>query len=191
MQETHHASAAAVDVAVLPRAQVVRTARVILATRLAQMREPVTAYVGLGANLGDAAGTLKEAIRQLGLVEGVSLASQSSLYRSAPVDSSGPDYINAVVQLQSQLTAPELLVCLHRIEQAAGRERPYRNAPRTLDLDILLYGDGHISSAALTIPHPRMWQRAFVLLPLAEIAPQYTTQARLSHVLAQGVVKLR
>jgi 2-amino-4-hydroxy-6-hydroxymethyldihydropteridine diphosphokinase len=154
------------------------------------MREPVTAYVGLGANLGDAAGTLKEAMRQLGLVAGVSLARQSSLYRSAPVDSSGPDYINAVVQLQTVLTAPELLACLHWIEQAAGRERPYRNAPRTLDLDILLYGDGQVNSAALTIPHPRMWQRAFVLVPLAEIAPQRVTPAQSSHILIQGVAKL-
>ncbi len=155
------------------------------------MREPVTAYVGLGANLGDAAGTLKEAMRQLGLAPGVSLAGQSSLYRSDPVDSSGPDYINAVVQLHTLLTAPELWLCLHGIEQAAGRERPYRNAPRTLDLDILLYGDAQINSPALTIPHPRMWQRAFVLVPLAEIAPQYSTPAQLNLVRTQGVVKLR
>lgn len=154
------------------------------------MREPVTAYVGLGANLGDATGTLKEAIRQLGRAAGVTLTRQSSLYRSAPVDSSGPDYTNAVVELQTNLTAPALLMCLHGIEQAAGRERPYRNAPRTLDLDILLYGDGQISSAALTIPHPRVWQRAFVLVPLAEIAPRRVPDGRLRDVLEQGVVKL-
>lgn len=154
------------------------------------LREPVTAYVGLGANLGDAAGTLAQAMRQLGLSPGVTLTGRSSLYRSAPVDSSGPDYINAVVALQTHLTAPDLLHCLHGIEEAAGRERPYRNAPRTLDLDILLYGDGHISSAALTIPHPRMWQRAFVLVPLAEIAPQRVPAACLRDVLEQGVLKL-
>ena len=154
------------------------------------MREPVTAYVGLGANLGDAVDTLTQAIRQLGLLQDVALTARSSLYRSAPVDSSGPDYINAVVELQTLLMAPDLLRCLHGIEMAAGRERPYRNAPRTLDLDILLYGDGQISSAALTIPHPRMWQRAFVLFPLAEIAPQRVSVECLNHVLKQGVVKL-
>ena len=154
------------------------------------LREPVTAYVGLGANLGDAAGTLTQAMRQLGLSQGVTLTGRSSLYRSAPVDSSGPDYINALVALQTHLTAPDLLHCLHGIEGAAGRERPYRNAPRTLDLDILLYGDGQISSAALTIPHPRMWQRAFVLVPLAEVAPWQVPAACLRDVLEQGIVKL-
>ena len=154
------------------------------------MREPVTAYVGLGANLGDAAGTLMQALHRLGRSQGVVLTAQSALYRSAPVDSSGPDYINAVVELHTHLTAPDLLRCLHGIEMAAGRERPYRNAPRTLDLDILLYGDGQVGSVMLTIPHPRMWQRAFVLVPLAEIAPQRVSAECLHNVLNQGVVKL-
>ena len=88
------------------------------------------------------------------------------------------------------MTAPELLLCLQGIEVAAGRERPYRNAPRTLDLDILLYGDAQMSSPALDIPHPRMGQRAFVLLPLAEIAPQRVSAAQLQAVEAQDIFKI-
>jgi 2-amino-4-hydroxy-6-hydroxymethyldihydropteridine diphosphokinase len=123
-------------------------------------------------------------------LEGVSLVAQSALYRSAPIDSSGPDYVNAVVQLQTTLTAPELLAQLQTIEQGAGRERPYRNAPRTLDLDILLFGDASIQSESLTVPHPRMWQRAFVLLPLAEIAPALVSTALLDSVKDQALVRL-
>lgn len=135
------------------------------------MRAPVTAYLGLGANLGDARAALMAAIGALGAQTGIEVTAQSSLYRTAPVDSSGPDYVNAVLQIRTTLTAPALLLVLQDIEAQAGRERPYRNAPRTLDLDILLYGDGQISSPTLTVPHPRMGQRAFVLVPLAEIAP--------------------
>ncbi len=154
------------------------------------IREPVTAFVALGANLGDARATLIGAIEQLNSVEGVVVTKRSSLYATAPVDSSGPDYINAVVQLRTVLTAPELLRELHAIEHAAGRVRPYRNAPRTLDLDILLYGDGRVNSDALTIPHPRMAQRAFVLVPLAEIAPACVTAEQLHAVKAQAITKL-
>lgn len=154
------------------------------------MREPVTAYIGLGANLGEPAVALALAVQQLGSHPGVTVTAQSSYYRTAPLDSSGPDYTNAVVELRTTLTAPELLVCIQGIEAAAGRERPYRNAPRTLDLDILLYGDAQVSSAALCIPHPRMWQRAFVLLPLAEIAPQRVSDAQLRAVQAQAISKM-
>ena len=153
-------------------------------------REPVTAFVALGANLGDALATLTGAIEQLNSVEGVVVTTRSSLYATAPVDSSGPDYVNAVVQVRTSLTAPELLRQLHAIEQTAGRVRPYRNAPRTLDLDILLYGDGRVNSDALTIPHPRMAQRAFVLVPLAEIAPACVTAEQLHDVKAQAITKL-
>lgn len=155
------------------------------------MREPVTAYVGLGANLGDPVAALADAIQQLGACPGVVVSAESSYYCTAPIDSSGPDYINAVVAVQTTLTAPGLLARLQSIEAAAGRERPYRNAPRTLDLDILLYGDACVSSATLSIPHPRMWQRAFVLLPLAEIAPQRITAAQLQAVAGQGIARLR
>ena len=99
------------------------------------------------------------------------LVAKSSLYRSAPIESSGPDYLNTVVVLHTRLGAHELLAHMLRIEQARGRARPYRNAPRTLDLDLLVYGDERIHSDALTVPHPRMHLRAFVLRPLAEVAP--------------------
>jgi 2-amino-4-hydroxy-6-hydroxymethyldihydropteridine diphosphokinase len=145
-------------------------------------RSPVVATVGLGANLGDPQAALAGAIAALAALEGVKLVAQSSFYRSAPIDSSGPDYVNAVVQLQTNLIAPELLAQLQTIEQGAGRERPYRNAPRTLDLDLLLFGDASIQSPSLTLPHPRMWQRAFVLLPLAEIAPALVSAALLDSV---------
>ena len=145
-------------------------------------RSPVVATVGLGANLGDPQAALAGAIASIAALEGVKLVAQSSFYRSAPIDSSGPDYVNAVVQLQTNLSAPALLAQLQAIEQSAGRERPYRNAPRTLDLDLLLFGDASIQSPSLTLPHPRMWQRAFVLLPLAEIAPALVSAALLDSV---------
>ena len=145
-------------------------------------RSPVVATVGLGANLGDPQAALAGAIAALAALEGVKLVAQSSFYRSAPIDSSGPDYVNAVVQVHTTLTAPALLAQLQAIEQSAGRERPYRNAPRTLDLDLLLFGDASIQSPSLTLPHPRMWQRAFVLLPLAEIAPALVSAALLDCV---------
>lgn len=154
------------------------------------MREPVIAYLGLGANLGDPATALARAVQQLAAHPDITVTARSSYYHTAPVDSSGPDYTNAVVAVHTTLTAPELLTCIQGIEASAGRERPYRNAPRTLDLDILLYGDAQVSSAALDIPHPRMWQRAFVLLPLAQIAPQLVSEAQLRNVAAQDIAKL-
>jgi 2-amino-4-hydroxy-6-hydroxymethyldihydropteridine diphosphokinase len=153
-------------------------------------RSPVGATVGLGANLGNPQAALAGAIATIAALEGVSLVAQSALYRSAPIDSSGPDYVNAVIQLQTTLSAPELLAQLQTIEQGAGRVRPYRNAPRTLDLDILLFGDASIQSESLTVPHPRMWQRAFVLLPLAEIAPALVSTALLDSVKDQALVRL-
>jgi 2-amino-4-hydroxy-6-hydroxymethyldihydropteridine diphosphokinase len=153
------------------------------------MREAVTAYVGVGANLGDPVAAVRVAIEQLRALPDTTLAAQSSLYCSAPVDSSGPDYINAVVQLTTRLTAPELLRELQRIENAAGRERPFHNAPRTLDLDLLLFGSARIDSAELRVPHPRMWERAFVLVPLAEIAPQVVNEAQLGAVAGQRIVR--
>jgi 2-amino-4-hydroxy-6-hydroxymethyldihydropteridine diphosphokinase len=150
-------------------------------------REPVPAWIALGANLGDAPQAVRDAIAAIGRLPGTTLTKQSSQYRTAPVDSSGPDYINAVVEIATVLTAPALLAALQAIEQAAGRERPYRNAPRTLDLDILLYGGGRISSPTLTVPHPRMHERAFVLVPLAEIAPGLVTAQELAGVAVQEI----
>ena len=154
------------------------------------MREPVTAYIALGANLGDACATVRQAIVALGACPGIALQKASSLYRTAPMESSGPDYINAVVEVHTQLSAPDLLAQLQALELANGRERPYRNAPRTLDLDILLFGAARLESAALTIPHPRMGGRAFVLVPLAEIAPHRVSAAQLQAVQSQSIERL-
>ena len=153
-------------------------------------REPVTAYVGIGANLGDAQQAVCRAIEDLDRLPGVHLLMASSLYRTAPIDSSGPDYINAVAALQTSLSAPDLLLRLQALETSAGRERPYRNAARTLDLDLLLYGDACIASADLTVPHPRMFQRAFVVVPLAEIAPALVSAQAVTLVSRQGIEKL-
>ncbi|HEX3141644.1 MAG TPA: 2-amino-4-hydroxy-6-hydroxymethyldihydropteridine diphosphokinase [Rhizobacter sp.] len=133
---------------------------------------PVLAYIGLGANLGDAEAALRSALQSLGDLPGTQLLQASSIYRTAPVDAHGPDYLNAVARVQTRLEPEALLQQLQAIEAAAGRERPYRNAPRTLDLDLLLYGDTRITSPALTVPHPRMQERAFVLVPLAEVAAE-------------------
>lgn len=151
---------------------------------------PVTAYIALGANLGDAAATVQQAVRALATLPQTRLLRASSLYRTAPIESSGPDYINAVAEISTALSPQALLAALQALELAAGRERPYRNAPRTLDLDILLYGDITLDSAALTIPHPRMLARAFVLQPLAEIAPHRVATAALAAVQGQGIERL-
>jgi 2-amino-4-hydroxy-6-hydroxymethyldihydropteridine diphosphokinase len=153
----------------------------------ARERPEVTAYVALGANLGDAAATLRDALQRLNRTPGLRCLKVSGLYRTAPIDASGPDYLNAVAEVGTTLTAPALLVALQAIETAHGRERPYRNAPRTLDLDLLRYGDARIDSPRLTVPHPRMMERAFVLVPLAEIAPHLVDAARLQAVADQPV----
>ncbi len=153
-------------------------------------RDPVRAYIGLGANLGDAVTAVKEAALALGRLRATRLVARSCLYRSAPVDAQGPDYVNAVAAVDTGLTAPELLAALLRIEQRAGRLRPYRNAPRTLDLDLLLYGSARIDSATLTVPHPRLRERAFVLLPLAELAPNLVAARDLEAVRSQRLDKL-
>ena len=129
------------------------------------------AYIGIGANLGDARANVLDAVARLRRLPATSVTGVSSLYRTAPIDSSGDDYINAVARIDTTLDAEALLRALLDIEQQHGRERPYRNAPRTLDLDVLLYGDAQIASPTLTVPHPRLTQRAFVLVPLLELAP--------------------
>ncbi len=153
-------------------------------------RPEVLAYVGLGSNLGQPVATLQAAMVQLAGLPQTRLVAQSSLYSSAPFEAAGPDFVNAVVGLQTRLTAPALLWQLQHIETTAGRERPYRNAPRTLDLDLLLYGTARIHSPALSVPHPRMFERAFVLLPLVEIAPHWVSADHLAAVLGQTVVKV-
>ena len=128
------------------------------------------AYVGLGANLGDAAAALESAVAAMAEISATTVVARSRTYRSAPLDATGPDYLNAVVAIDTELSASELLIALQRIEQAHGRERPFPNAPRTLDLDLLLFGDQTIDIPGLQVPHPRLHERAFALLPLNEVA---------------------
>ncbi len=129
------------------------------------------AYIGIGANLGDPRSAVEHALAALDRLPGTRCRMRSSLYRSAPVDAGGPDFVNAVAVVDTRLDAEALLARLHEIERAAGRQRPYRNAPRSLDLDLLLWGDRICATPALVLPHPRLHLRAFVLEPLAEIAP--------------------
>lgn len=153
-------------------------------------RPEVTAYVALGANLGDPVRAVRSALDALAAASGLRLLRASSLYRTAPHEAHGPDFINAVAEVATTLNAPQLLTALQSIEQAAGRERPFRNAPRTLDLDLLLYGDARIESPSLTVPHPRWRERAFVLLPLAELAPERVPAPWLASVAAQRIERL-
>ncbi len=148
------------------------------------------AYVAIGANLGDARAAVLRAMSDLDGLPETRVTARSSLYKSAPVDASGPDFINAVVELDTGLDPQALLDELHRLETGAGRERPFRNAPRTLDLDLLRVGETVINTATLTLPHPRMTERAFVLLPLAEIAPKLVTPTQIQRVADQRIERL-
>lgn len=146
--------------------------------------------MALGANLGDPVAAVRAALEHLARAPGLSLRRSSSLYRSAPVDAAGPDFINAVAEVDSVLHAPALLEALQAIEDAAGRERPYRNAPRTLDLDLVWYGHSSIDSPSLTVPHPRLRERAFVLVPLAELVPERVPADWLAAVTGQRIERL-
>ena len=152
-----------------------------------------TAYIGLGANLaGKPAGlhaTLVSAWRSLQALPATELLATSSLWRSAPVDAQGPDYLNAVVAVQTEMAPLTLLHALQAIEDAHGRERPYRNAPRTLDLDLLRHGDTVLQTPELSLPHPRLQQRAFVLRPLLEVAPGLAELAACLPALADQVLE--
>lgn len=156
----------------------------------------VAAYIGLGANLGDAAQTVRDAIAQLARLPQSTLVRSSALFSSAPVEASGADFVNAVAQIDTGLSPQALLHALQQIELAFGRQRPFRNAPRTLDLDLLLYGEALIDEPGLHVPHPRMCARAFVLLPLLELAPdidlpgQGPAHACLAGVLNQAITKI-
>ncbi len=157
--------------------------------------EPV--FVGLGANLADPEQQVGQAIAELADIEHTQVVSVSSLYRSAPVGYTGqPHFINAAVELRTALSPRELLETLHAIESRHGRTRSFRNAPRTLDLDLLLYASTTIDEPGLTLPHPRMHERAFVLLPIAEIAPHTLVPGHgsvaqlLTQVDQQGVERL-
>lgn len=152
-------------------------------------REPVTAYVSLGANLGDAAAAVRQAVSDLAQLPQTRLIAASDLYKTAPHDAQGPDFINAVAALETRLTAPDLLAALQHLERLAGRERPWHHAPRTLDLDLLLYGSAQVNSPVLTVPHPRLRERAFVLVPLAQVAPLRVSSADLAAVAAQRLAR--
>ena len=134
--------------------------------------------VGLGANIGQPEHALLAALIALEADGRTRIRARSSLYRSAPIESAGPDFLNAVIEIDSELCPRELLERLQSIERAAGRERPYRNAPRTLDLDLLLAGDRVIEEEGLSVPHPRMHQRAFVMRPLLELLPDVDIPGR-------------
>ncbi len=130
------------------------------------------AYVGIGANLGDPCAQVRRAFDELDAIPGTRVTARSSLYRTAPLGADGqPDYVNAVARIDTALAPAALLGELRAMEDRHGRNRPFRNAPRTLDLDLLLYERERILADELTVPHPRMHERAFVLVPLSEIAP--------------------
>lgn len=135
----------------------------------------VYAYIGLGSNLANPEGQLREALTALNQLNGSRLINVSPLYRSKPVGPQDqPDFINAVACLETQLDAHALLDQLQAIEQLHGRERLQHWGPRTLDLDILLYGEQTISTERLQVPHPYLTERSFVVIPLADIAPGLT-----------------
>ena len=154
------------------------------------------AYIGIGANLGDAATSVRNAIAHLGALQDTTLTGQSDFFITAPIDAEGNDFVNSVARIETSLMPETLMTELLRIEQEAGRERPHRNAPRTLDLDLLLYGEKRIHTEGLTIPHPRMTERAFVLIPLLQIDPfvvipgKGPAHAFVPHVSGQAIRKL-
>lgn len=157
-----------------------------------------TAYVALGSNLQSPAAQIRQAMDELDALAGTRVLRRSSLYHSPPVGyADQPDFINAAVALDTTLTPQDLLAQLLALEQRHGRERPFPNAPRPLDLDLLLYDDLQLAGSTLQLPHPRMHERAFVLLPLAEIAPDLVIPGTSQTVAAlaracprQGVSKL-
>ena len=137
------------------------------------------AYVGIGANLDDPRTQVLDALQELDQLPHTRVVKRSSLYRSAPVGyAAQPDFINAVAQLETGLPAERLLAELQGIEARHGRRRSFANAPRTLDLDLLLFGESQMSAPGLKIPHPRMHERAFVLEPLVEISPDVEIPGR-------------
>jgi 2-amino-4-hydroxy-6-hydroxymethyldihydropteridine diphosphokinase len=137
------------------------------------------AYVGLGSNLDHPARRIEQAIEELDRLPHSRVVRRSSLYRSAPVGfADQPDFVNAVVQLETGLSADRLLAELQDVEARHGRARSFANAPRTLDLDLLTFNGLEMQSERLTLPHPRMQERAFVLKPLVEVAPEATIPGR-------------
>ncbi|HYN26866.1 MAG TPA: 2-amino-4-hydroxy-6-hydroxymethyldihydropteridine diphosphokinase, partial [Burkholderiales bacterium] len=137
------------------------------------------AFVGLGSNLADPMVQVRQAFKELEAIPGTRVTARSSLYRTSPVGYlEQPEFINAVASVQTTLEPLALLAALLAIEDRHGRRRGVRNAPRTLDLDLLLYGEEVLDRDGLTLPHPRLHERAFVLAPLAEIAPEAMVPGR-------------
>ncbi len=151
---------------------------------------PVMACVALGANLGDAVATVQQALRDVAGLPETQLLEASSLYRSTPYEAQGPDFINAVALVQTQLSPLALLHALQALELQSGRERPYKNAPRTLDLDLIFYGYVTFAMPELTLPHPRWHERAFVLLPLAEVWPERVSALQIAAVQGQTIQRI-
>jgi len=135
---------------------------------------PVRAMIGLGANLGQARETIEHALEGLRNTPGIVSLVVAPLYGSDPVDAQGPTFVNTVAQIQTTLAPLPLLDALQALEQSHGRERPFRNAPRTLDLDLLWYDGVTMETPRLTLPHPRMHERAFVIKPLSDLVPALT-----------------
>jgi 2-amino-4-hydroxy-6-hydroxymethyldihydropteridine diphosphokinase len=156
------------------------------------------AFVGVGANLGDAAAQVRSAIEALGRLPGTRLVQASSLYRTGPIGyADQPDFINAAALIETALAPRALLEALEAIEAKAGRERTFKDAPRVLDLDLLLYASEVIDEPGLVVPHPRLHERAFALAPLVEIDPDCVIPGRgaakdwLARAGAQRVEKIR
>jgi 2-amino-4-hydroxy-6-hydroxymethyldihydropteridine diphosphokinase len=155
------------------------------------------AYIGIGSNQGEPRAQVLRAFDELARLPATQLEGRSALYRSAPVEAPGQaDYVNAAAGVDTQLSAAQLLAALQDIELRHGRERIHPNAPRTLDLDLLLYGEMSFASAMLTLPHPRMHQRAFVLLPLLDLDPRLevpglgTARELLARCAGQRIVRM-
>jgi len=153
------------------------------------LREPVSAWVALGANLGNPAQALMQALAGLSQLPDTCVVAASSLYESAPLQAEGPMYVNAVAAVSTALNAYQLLQALQSMEQQAGRQRIAPNAPRTLDLDLLFYGTSRIDGPWLTVPHPRWQERAFVLRPLQDVAPERVSAQMLARVADQQIYR--
>ena len=150
----------------------------------------VQVCVAFGANLGDARATVLRAIQDVGALATTQLQIASSLYASAPHEAEGPEFVNAVAMYDTDLPPFELLDALQNLENLAGRERPFPNAPRTLDLDIVFYGDLVLATPRLTLPHPRWQERAFVLVPLLEISADKVSTDSLVSVADQPIRRI-
>jgi 2-amino-4-hydroxy-6-hydroxymethyldihydropteridine diphosphokinase len=150
----------------------------------------VDAVIALGSNLGESIATVEQAIEALSTIPGIDRVAQSPLYRSAPYQAEGSDYINAVIKVRTHYNPHDLLRLMQAVELAYGRRRSTLNAPRTLDLDLIFYGSARIESQSLTVPHPRWSERAFVLLPLSTIAPERVTGEMLEQVKHQPISQL-